>query len=422
MIVKKKTIDTFKEYGKKFIQALLGWMLVLLLGIIADLEYHGYINVLQLCPALVAIINFFRNCGFHYSNALTLLKGSFGILITAINLIFTLSVNIMDRSDKLIYGFSHRELNYWQENKVYHHMKRMTYFAPVLLVIAIILNWCITGYIILVFGYLFLLYNHMLYAGSYGRQKEREAVIDYLLHSVEKDMQGVNNLAEYKELLEYMRRSIEKEGNWRDTAQLYKELKVKASELPNAIDIVLLYYFFEIVYTANSSSREDIPMQQIKAQIKEVEGTDYVIEKEFVVLWGMWNAVFKKFSEENIIQFINWFSKGALRSYDMELSKGHNIEDDVWRSETGLFLIYIEYWLQFDNTSKIGINVENVRKIWGLGKGFLKKQNNTLVEECFKAYADYFDEDTDKLRECYNTLQKDILFDGNLSLVRNLLG
>lgn len=401
--------------------ALLGWSVLLAVGIICDLEYYGYIHILQKSFLAQTTIGHFRALGFHYRNALTLLQGSFGILITAVNFILTLNISIADQSEKLIYGFSRQELSYWKQDEFYNVIKCMIYFAPVLLVIVIVLGWCISGYIILLFDYMFLIYNHMKYANGYGEEKKRKAVANYLLDSAKDKISGESNLPKYKMLLEHIRINIEKEQNWHDVEYLYMELKKQTLDLSNEIDIILIYYFFSYVYVNDGICRENIAIQLVKKQVTLVESDREVSERECMILCGMWYAIFNNLSEKGIIYFLEWLSMFAKRSYQLVIRKEHSTEEAVLEIEIGLFLVFVECWLAHSERKEV-LEVKKLQILWAYGKEALSNKNEEdLVKKYLEQYEECFGENFIKLKDAYEILQKDIKYNGQLSCICSLL-
>lgn len=416
-------MGSFKKYFGKLIQVILSceflFAIILAFGIISDLEYYGNLYLLQKFKFIRWSIELLRKCGLHYSNALQLLQGSFGILITAVNFIFTMSINITDRSGKKVFGFSRQELNHLRQNRFYRGMKRLTYFTPLLLAIAIILNWCITGYIILLFGYMFLIHNHKLYEHSYGRQKEIESVANYLFNIIKEYENKADWSKEYGEKLEFIRIDTERESNWIEIAQLYDEIRKRILTLPANIRTMAIYRFFDIIYATHFLHREDIAIEQIKKQISIVEHENKINEDEYMVLCGMWNTLFKRFDKENLLDFIEWFSNAALRSYNMMITDNQKIEDEIWIAESGLLLIYIENWLQ-NEKQELNLNIDTIRNLWEIGKAFLQKDNNSLINELFETYG-RIDENIKEIQQSYEQLYKDIKFNGSLSCVCSIL-
>lgn len=411
--------------GKKKILKLLAkgalilgsWMVILLPGVICDLEYQGIIVCLQKYKWIKESIEMLRKAGFHYSIALALLQSSFGILVTVINLGFTLSISIVEQYDKLVYGLTRQKLEPKKQSQIYIHIKRMTYVTPFLLLLAIVGNLCATGYILLGFGYLFLLYNLRLYAKSYGKSRERELVIRYLVQSAKEGIQVADCLDGYCESLEYISRSIEKEGNWRDSIILFKELSDRLKVDFSDQESILQYYYINIVYMPNTSNAEETFFQLVKEQVNHLERVSKVEMREIHLFFGMLYNLFSFTKERIVLEFVQWFFNIEHRSSSYIISDGQKVVGNVQEIEIGVFLVFLEYWLECIEPNNL-VEMENLDFLWKKANPFFKK-NFACFDKSRRIFEMWLE--ISKVGRAFNVLKEDVEYGTSLSRICWLL-
>lgn len=170
----------FESLAQDRLSALAGatiiWCILLFPGILLDLTYQGVLHG----KILVSILNVARGLGkigLHYDTMFSFLENNVGTIVTMITLFFTMSIHVANRTEERVYGFSRSEL-YGLPRTV--RSRHLNYLAPVLMILLINLRYCLSGYLLLLWSYFFLMRQYSLYAGSFDKQRDIEAIVKKL--------------------------------------------------------------------------------------------------------------------------------------------------------------------------------------------------------------------------------------------------
>lgn len=384
----RKILHRVKEYLWTFAI----FLFILLLIAIPDLIYYY-------CPAwwrpgvkpLGTFCAFARQKGFSYTGVLRSLKNNFGILVTAISVIITMSVNNLNRFENKIFGLTRSEFDFSKRLLLYKYGRRMILFAPLAMIIAVNLNFSILGYGILMLCYLFIIVAYFLFESSFSRDKDLECIVRKLYEGVPQNAQDQEDIADYRMLLNLMSRWNEKEKYWEGVNFLFRNLCDLAREDAIEKRYILCYCFYETMYVRNNEADCDRAVYALKEYIKRGDRRGWM-QEDYLVLWGMLHCLLAEGDKDNILHFIKWYmdfpnrSRKLGRNYcqedQCEDNGGYNckIDSQTARMQTGILLVEMElYFNRHTEPEKIYYYIWNrLFQIWDEGKHILDESSKSF--------------------------------------------
>jgi len=367
-----------KNLGKIFITLLLV-IIALMPGVLLDVTYYGKIN----CIVLTWIVEGIKQCGYEcnvgYTQLFNFLNEQFGILITTLSIMISISVNLANRDENRVYGIQRQNLESEKKRSFYRVCTRAVFLAPPLMFMVINLRMTITGYSILVWCYVFLGYSYFKFHKSFDKKRDRDKMADVLIECSKSKGIGVDTYRQ--SLLDSVYNSTEKEKSWDGAAQLYEAVIDKCNELQPEQKFSLAYHFFDTVFM-----RTEIGMKHgeeyLTKYIMKLMGKDIFDEGEYTVLWAMLYCIFGVSGEEKIIRLLKW-SIDLPQNWIGDTIYSHVIELENYDKWLSLLLLQTEHWMQ-KNTIKNDNIATNLSCIWNHGKRIFEERYEKVWTQCGK--------------------------------------
>lgn len=417
----------FKTYLKKHHKFIVSNLLIGLLFLLCiyflffDLTYAWYIKYGILPSEISWLKSQFACMAFVRKNALKLAEESFGVFFTIITIVFSLGTSIFSRSEHKVFGISCQDLQA-DESFMLKFFCKAGFFYPLIIVFAILLDFCGTSYMMLLCNYLLVYFNFRSLKKSYNKQWQREEVVTKLLANVECEKNSIdNNMMDYDTMLEDIRRSIlEKEG-WNNAWQLFDVFLERIKEYDNEKYFVLLCHFWEIIFSVGSEQSVREQMTYVKKYISRMEIPESNYSKENIILWSLLCSIALQWDRTTMIGFLEWFANISVRSSQRVLMRLDFLPISEIQRQSGIILFMLEYWLNM-NDEDVYIGSECIDRVYNFGKAFLGNKNiKHEVEELMRILADLLEDrcgiEKDKIYDIFNTLWMDINFGFNNSLL-----
>lgn len=378
------------------------FLCILLLTAIPDLIYYYCSQWWRSGVGLLGgICNFARGMGFSYTGALRTLKDNFGILVTAISVIITMSVNNLNRSERKLFGLTRAEFDFSKRQPLYKYGRRMTLFAPLAMIVAVNLGFAILGYGILMLCYLFVVISFFLFESSFSRDKDLGCIVRRLYEAVPQDTQDQEDITDYRMLLNLMSRWNEKEKYWEGVNFLFRGLYDKAREDAAEKRYILCYCFYETMYVRNGDAECDRAVYALKEYIERGDRRGWT-QEDYLVLWGMLHCLLAEGDRDSVLRFIAWYadfpnrSRRMGRKYSQEAPGKDNggykcrINSQTVRMQTGILLMELElYFNRHTELEEYGCIWSRLPQIWNEGKYILEESSEAFrmkYMEINKAY------------------------------------
>lgn len=317
-----------------------------------------------------------RRLGFSYTAALQTLKNNFGILVTAISVIITISIYNLNRSEIRIFGLRSEQFDFSKRRAIYKHGRRMIFFAPFLMMISVGLGCCVAGYAVLVLSYVFLIVAYFFLVSRFELEKDLDFIVEKLIAEVPGIVRGAEDIVGYTMVLNTMHQWNEKEKYWAETDCLFGKLCNKSKKSSIEQRFVLCCFFYEIMYVRDNGNDCDRAVYALQNYItsRDREGWD---EEDHLVLWGMMDCLLGECGRKNATAFIKWYLDFATRSRNavkiseqQRIMQGRPIGMKATRKQTGILLIELE--LYFCSHKKADDYIlEKLIRIWNEGKEIL---------------------------------------------------
>lgn len=410
---------------KEYLWTLVMFLLILLIIAIPDLIYYYR-------PAwwgsgvkpLGILCDFVRRKGFSYTGALETLKSNFGILVTAISVFITITVNNLNRSETKVFGLRRSEFYFSNRQLIYKYGRRMVPFAPLAMIFAVIIGFTILGYGIMILCYLFVVVSYFLFESTFSRNKDLACIVRKLHESVAQNAQDREDIIEYRMLLNVMRQWNEKEKNWDDVNDLFCNLCDQAREDNIEKMYILCYCFYEAMYMQHNEKDYDRAVYALKVYMEQRDRQGWT-QEDYFVLWGMLSCLFARCDRENLLHLIKWYldfpvrSRNLGRKYDQDGNGEYNrtIYFQTTRMQTGIFLMGLETYFGYTSYENIdGYILMKLSQIWNEGKYILAEGNKTFRQTYLDINALY-DLRTDKVDEQMQNLCLDYQYGTTKSMV-----
>lgn len=372
---------------KEYLLTIIIFLVILFISVIPDYIYYNT-DLWMSGKPFAPFCNFFWKMGISYTKALSALNSNFGILVTAISVIITMSVNNLNRSENKFFGLTREQFSFSRRQVVYQYGRRMVLFAPLVMFIVVNIGYCIAGYAILLWCYLFLIIAYLLFESSFSREKDLDCIVRKLLESTSPIIQDMEDITDYLMLLNTMRQWNEKEKYWEGVNYLFRELCSQAVRYDLQKRYILCQYFYGTMYIQDNDKDYDRAVYALK---------DYVIRRDkgewkstdFLLLWGMMHCLFERCDRINIVRFIKWYmdfparSRNVVRECSQEKT-GYNptIDMQTIRKQTGILLIEMELYLHRHKKDVIDNYIlEQLSQIWHEGKILLDENNGAFRQQ-----------------------------------------
>lgn len=338
--------------------------------------------------------SFARRKGFSYTGTLRTLKNNFGILVTAISVIITMSVNNLNRFENKVFGLTRTEFNFSKRILLYKYGRRMILIAPIVMIGAVILNFSILGYGILLLCYLFIIMAYFLFESSFSRDKDLRCIVTKLYKAVPANAQDQEDIADYRMLLNLMSQWNEKEKYWEGVNFLFRELCDQAREDSIEKRYILCQCFYEAMYVRSNETDCGRAVYALKEYMKRQDRQGWTTE-DYLVLWGLLHCLLAEDDQDSAIRFIRWYmdfpnrSRKLGRKYSQkDRDEGYcggncKIDSQTMRMQTGILLVEMElYFCKYTESTLIHSYIwSRFFQIWDEGKHILSEDHKEFREK-----------------------------------------
>lgn len=349
------------------------------------------------------LCTFVSKKGFSYTGSLQTLKNNFSILVTAMSVIITMCVNNLNRSEIRIFGLRRSEFDFSKRMLIYKYGRRMVFFAPLVMIVAVNIGFSMLGYGTLMWCYLFIIFSYFFLESSFSRDKDLDCIVRKLRQSVEENAQDQEDIAEYQMLLNMMRQWNDKEHYWKGANYLFWEICDQSRKDDCEKMYILCYCFYEAMYMRKDEANYDRAVYALKEYIKRRDRQGWA-ENDYLVLWGMLHCLLTYSDRDNVLLFVKWYLDFPARSRKLERRYGQEnngasnrrLSSQVIRLQTGVLLIEMELYFNSPNGENIdGYILKMLSHIWAEGKYILDDTNRKLCQAYLETNA-LFDLGTDE--------------------------
>lgn len=414
--MKKKCKNIWRIWG-------ISCIVVILFSIVMDYVYKGLIERECIVDVYERLANIPKWMGLKYCKALEILNGVLGVLFTTFSLILNMGLNIANRSEHKIFGIPRKELEELRGERKVSLLRNIIYVFPLLMILCMNLGLCITGYVVLIFSYVFLIINYSLLGKSYDKEEKQQLVINGLLFFVEdKKYKQEDNLIRYQAMIEEIRKGILKEEGWRNGELLYKGFLGSIEQYDYFSKYILTYHFFDCLFY---KGKERNYVEELKCVCEFVNRNEdeHLKRGQFDIndyssLLGVFNAIILRWDEYELINFLKWYFDYKSRSiYKNKLLYGD--VDSGEQERAGILLVFVEYWL-WTNEKNVILNEKILEVLWEYGKNFLKREEK-LLEIIAKLISVDGRKGQDILQKCIENLREDSNKNRQRSLICHII-
>lgn len=344
---------------------------MMLSGILLDNAHKSGWKLPGIDGGVDALKDFLSRQGITYKSAFEILESNVGVLMTMVSLFLTMNINIAERSEKTIYGVTRKELFYSSEDRWYRWTKRIGYFTPMLMVVFLNLSYCISGYFLFLYNYLFLIIHYYRHVSSYSDDKTKSALIHRLIRLLPDDRVGDgDDILECRMFLENVGNSIEENGAWSDAESLFLRLWDDTAGLAQTKREALCCYFYQIVYWKRSRRNKIASMGILKVCIEQLDAASAKGEaddKEWAVIEGMMSIAFLQCPDEELAAFLRWFLNQPERGGRVFQKTQKVWPTETFQRQTGIVLVLLEQRLRLRGAEDERLQ-ELVRVLWNIGE------------------------------------------------------
>lgn len=398
--------------------------LMMLPGAILDFIYY----LRNICFPAGKIVNwaraFFQPLGITYTAAFGILNSNVGVLMTMVSLFLTMNINLAERSEKKIYGITYKEIQNVDTNPTYRNMKRISYIAPVLMLIILNLHCCIMGYLLFVYCYGFLIYHYYLHASSFSRKTLREKVARKLLSYLPVHEQWrADDIQQFDMYLYEVGKSIENEGNWQGVAAVYENLVEFSKPYPAMHKVTIYSHFYRVVYWNQKNPNFMAVFLLWKMWLDKLDNwigeNEELSEDEWALFWGMMQVVVSDASEEQLKQFFDAFLQFKNRSRSTIQMDGKRLSNRVLHEQSCAILILLERRMRtspFQNEELLTY----VKALFAQGERIFAEENVSA----FQVICSFYAEDSAQQEEISNIIHdftEDYKNQSARSMIRNII-
>lgn len=424
---KKKEINggesPFKIKCREIVGTVSILTVMMLSGIILDNVYKGVWKIPWISGVADVLKGFLSRQGITYQSALKILSSNVGVLMTMVSLFLTMNINIAERFEKTIYGITRKELFYSPKDRWYRWTKRIGYFTPMLMVVFLNLSYCISGYLLFFYNYLFLIIHYYRHVSSYSDDKTKSALIRKLVRLLPDDrFYNEDDILECKMFLENVGNSIEENGAWSDAESLFLRLLDDTKTIVQTKREALCHYFYQIVYWKRSHRNKIASMRTLKVCIENLDKASAkgkVDDKEWAVIEGMMAIAFSQCTDDELVAFLQWFLNQPERGGRVFRETQKVWPAETFRRQVGIALVLLEQRLRLRGANDEHLR-EPVRILWNIGK-------NTFFGEEFQwenSMEAFGDDWTEKNKysneEIIKDLKSDYLFKTQRTVTVNI--
>lgn len=406
--------------GKRILKIVMV-IIVFSFGISMDLLYHNVPSVGLLCDIRNSFMFFGHFFGLSYTAGLELLKSNFGVLITAVSLFLTMSMNLITRTEDTVFGIPRGNLNYpsvFSQSLYVRVVSKAMFVAPVFMIILINLQLCVTGYILILFCFFFVYRLFYLYRTSYNKENDIHLIAENLLDNGMKQLERSDTLA-YQGFVETITSSIRQNNEWTSALKIYFELGelIYQKKLdPIAAAQIYRGYFTSVFLNPVSENTLDA----LKTIFFHYCGKSVQDSSRQLMMYIFPLYTFIQASDEQYLKrHLQWFLDFPNLQKHICLNDENGLLPETFYLHAGVLLIYTETWFRKGNMLKEKESVKETTRLWQKGRlhisenqifqlfiGILSKIDNMEANKIDAIYEDLIKDSTEPGRDNYCTYIK----------------
>lgn len=304
---KKESVREEKKWDsslvEKEIKAVITVLIMLFPGFFLDAVYYRVIK----CDAIYAFFHYvFLLTGVTYQTAFEKLNGMLGILMTIVSLFLATNINLEQRRTADLYGIPRSELFLARDRK-YRYTRRVSYLAPLLIVVFLNLSMCITGYLLYFYCYTFYILFYQMHEQSYNEERDRKYVVDTLVKKYV-DANLVDGALIVQLFCERVGSSLDRLHNWNSIQILYKDIVNCLPERELERRYIFTSSFFGSVYFGKDRIHEAEATKFIREFLYEFDSQSHVswMETKWIELFSILEIAIIEMEEDNLLRTLEW--------------------------------------------------------------------------------------------------------------------
>lgn len=382
-------------------------IVVFSLGITLDLLYHNAPSARPLCDIRNSFMFFGHFFGLSYTAGFELLKSNFGVLITALSLFLTMSMNLITRTEDTVFGIPRGNLNYpsvFSKSLYVRVVSKAMFATPVFMIVLINLRLCITGYILILFCFFFIYRLFYLYRISYNKENDIRLIAENLLDNGMKQLELSDTLA-YQGFVETITSSIRQNNEWISALKIYFELGglIYQKNL-DAITAVQIYRgYFSSVFLNPVSENTLIALKTIFFQYCGKSVQD--ISRQLLMYIFPLYTFIQSSDEQYLKRHLQWFLDFPNLQKHICLNDENGLPPETFYLHAGVLLIYTETWFRKGNSVKEKESVKAAVRLWQEGKSHISE--NPIFKLFIGILSEIDKSEADRIDTIYEELLKD---------------
>lgn len=328
------------------------WMLIP--GMLLDAVYYKIIKC-------TFVSNGFRLMseltGITYQSALEKLDGMIGALMTMVSLFLATSINLAQRRDDNLYGIPRYEFD--QEDIKYTNTRRVSYVAPLLIIIFLNLSMCITGYLLYLYCFAFYFLHYRMHEQSYNEERNKKLVVKKLVDPYLKtDLE--EGLLSVQVFFERIGDNVDKSHHWSEPGILYKNIMNELPENDLKRRYALSNVFFDSVYFGRGRIHELEAIEFIREFVAAFDKKEHssFSDSEWVELFAILEVAIMKMGEENLNIVLSWLDNFTWRNKILQEKSRKNsdcsrqVDSETKKRQRTMLCVLLECRLQCADTEK----------------------------------------------------------------------
>lgn len=381
---------------------------MMFLGLVLDLIYWVPYKI---CGCYNwSVIELFRKMHITYGNAYKVIDGNFGVTVTIVSMFLSMNNSISERLEKKVFGITRSEL-YPEEMPIYKYLRRICLCAPVLLLVFLNLQFCISCYFVFVYCITFLMWNYYKYGSSFNKTTDKMAA--KLIEDLPQDSKWTEeSLSQYLIVLERIRRSVEKDGNWKEAEELFCKLRESVRRYDYIQQNVICYYFYKTVFFRDDEESKAISLQMLRTCIKDmdvgVSRSGQMTEDQWAEFIGMTRAFLCEADEESVVRFLEYFMDFPERSCNVMICTDDLsvLPIDVIEKQMGVLLILLEYRFKLRLLKSTQL-ADWLKEIWMYGSDFFTDNRTEIFHQISSFNESLFAKDKGIFKTIFENLSDD---------------
>ncbi len=336
-------------------------LIMLLPGMLLDIMYHKeYFNIAYI-KELVNIIS--NITGIKYYEALKILGGTVGVVLTMVNLFLATGINLAQRREDDIYGIPRSELEGLQTNR-YTYTRRVTYVAPLLIIIFLNLSMCISGYLLYVYCYAFYLMHFRMHEQSYNIDYKRSIVVSSIIEQYKNSTDG--NLVDLQVIIEKMGLHARTEKNWNDMVIIYRRMMEELGQ----VDLQSIYSisgeFFYYLFFHGDIKYGMEAQRFIRDLVSDFDKKNHptVQDKEWVKFYSIIEMAVMYMNEADLISLLEWLENFVNRKKELSRRCSKKLDPHTIQLQRTLICVLLECRFRYCSCEEYVSLASVAKKTW----------------------------------------------------------